>query len=696
MGHERFMHLLVRRHRVVTCHTSLARPPTTIFQVVSGQLIEVVMKRLLLSLCVITSLASARSLAADPPKQETKDPPRTALAAWDTAKSATEPLADQTVQDKNGWKPIAADETPNAFQGDAAIANGRVLALARKHGNGVELYSLGQGKPIFRARLLLAPGTSIEQIALTENSRVALSLEVLTKSGAARFRLKKGDLFVEVQSLAGNAPLRVECPSRFAVLPDFFADDILFDARKVPLDKVELPSENFLLHFTGKQDAIVMGVFENRAQDVRVTLAGKGDERTITGSEIDFGKKGSKIWVAVLEGAGMWHSLDVTRADAKKIIPLDWKMPFTAQWRVDFTRHDGLTDSWDMLLPDKDGDGYIKPSWITQDGKISAASKTYTGEIDRDAYKPGGTASDRLGPDRGRWTTVLGRVSYPCWSDREQKGFLQPLAHKRLTFDGPVLIYPITRLAQTPIAQYTPVDIVRNTLGVGPCQYILDVEGQKQEHVGRATCHVRTLLNEVYGSGQQKAKRKELENYLGDALDFVTHIRNRIQAYVVFGKEMRKYLADQRTAHPELKEHLDALDLIAREIDDRVDPRMAAILKHPTLKEIAGKVAERKEEPTPPALAAQLNRDFRANGLYDYAGADWQAKLKKEYTDPMTTIGGQQDEMVGECRWVVKALRQKAAIQLAIDARMAPVATEIRARTQKMLRGGAAYEGARH
>lgn len=52
--------------------------------------------------------------------------------------------------------------------------------------------------------------------------------------------------------------------------------------------------------------------------------------------------------------------------------------------------------------------------------------------------------------------------------------------------------------------------------------------------------------------------------------------------------------------------------------------------------------------------------------------------------------------MVGECRWVVKALRQKAAIQLAIDARMAPIATEIRARTQKMLRGGAAYEGARH
>jgi hypothetical protein len=377
-------------------------------------------------------------------------------------------------------------------------------------------------------------------------------------------------------------------------------------------------------------------------------------------------------------------------------MPLNWKMPFTAQWRVDFTRDDGLTDSWDMLLPDKESDGFIKPSWLAQDGKISAATRTKSGEIDRDAYRPGGPASDRLGPDRGRWTTVLGRVQYPCWSDRTGQGFVQPLAHKRLTFDGPVLIYPITRLAETPIARYTPVDIVRNTLGVGPCQHLLDVEGQKQEHVGRATCHVRTLLFEVYGSGQQKAKRKEIEIYLGDAHDFVTHIRNRIQAYVVFGKELRKYLADESAAHPELKDKLTALAGLAGEIDARVEPRMQAILRHPTLKKLADDVAARKEELTPPALAAQLNRNFVKQGLLDYAAADWKATLIKSYTDPLTTIGGQQDEMVGECRWVVKALRQKAGILLATDPRMAPVAAEIRTRTQKMLRGGAAYEGARH
>ncbi len=622
--------------------------------------------------------------------------PRAALAVWDTGKASAEALTPDALDAKVGWQAIASDASAHVFQGDAVLANGRLLAVARKQGVSVEVYSLGAARPIFRTRLLLTPSAAIEKVTLTDNSKVAAGLELASKSGTARFRLKKGELFVEVQAVSDAKVLRIECASRFAVLPDFFADDILFDARKVPVEKVELPSENFLLQFTGKQDAIVMGVFENRNQDVRVTLGGKGADRVITGSEIEFGKKGSKIWVAVLEGPGNWHSIDVGPADAKKIIPLEWTMPYPAQWRVDFTRHDGLTDSWDMLLPDKEGNGYIKPSWLAQDGKILQASRTATGEIDRDAYKPGGIASDRLGPERNRWTTVLGRITYPCWSDRDGKGYLQPLLHRRTKFDGPVLIYALTRLADTPVRTYTPVDIVRNTLGVGPCQHLLDVEGQKQEHVGRATCHVRSLLNEVYGRGEQNAKRKEIESYLGDAHDFVTHIRKRIGAYVEFGKELRQYIASERTKHPELKEPLDAMEALAREIDERVEPRMQAILSHPTLKDMAARIAAKKETPTPPALAAQLNREFIAKGLVGYTGADWQTRIKSEYTDPLTTIGGQQDEMVGECRWVVKALRQKAGILMVTDPALAPIAAEIRARTQRMLRGGAAYEGARH
>jgi hypothetical protein len=609
-----------------------------------------------------------------------------AVAAWDTGTSSAAPLTADALERREGWAAPAGE-----LRGDAVITNGKMIAVARAKGAAVELYSLGTGKPVFRAAL--STGGAIERVAVSEVGRGAAALDVAWKgAGAARFRLKKGESFVESTSVAGEAPLRVACPSRFALLPDFFADDILFDARKVPVENVELPSENFLLRFVGAGDAIVMDVFENREQDVRVTLGGEGEARSVVASEITYGKKGSKIWVAVLEGAGLWHAIDVTLADKKKILPLDWKMPFVAQWRVDFTRPEGLTDSWDLLLPDPAGDGYIKPSWISQDGKISEANRTSAGEVDRDAYRPGGPASDRLGADRKRWTTVLGNVFYPCWTDKERRGFVQPLENKRLAFDGPVLIYPINRLVETPLEAYAAVDVVRNTLGVGPCQYLLDVEGQKQEHVGRATCHVRTLLTETYTAGTQKAKRAEIESWLKDAHEFVAHIRKRILTYVAFGQEIRAYVAAQRTSHPELKEPLDALEALAGEIDTRVAAGMEKIRKHPTLAGVAATLTE----PAPPDLAAELNRQFLAKGLHAYEGADWKEKLKTEYTDPLTAIGGSQDDMVGECRWVVKALRQKAGLLMATDPRMAQIAAEIRARTQKVLRGGAAYEGARH
>jgi len=192
---------------------------------------------------------------------------------------------------------VLASLNPMAGAADLIVSNGRLLAVARRQSSGLELYSLRSGKAVYRATLQLASGP-LEKIELTEVGRGAAVLEISWKGASARFRLPKGERFVETQGLSGDVPLRIDCPGRFVVLPDFFADDILVDARKLPLDRVDLPSENFVLHFTGKQDAIVMGVFENRDQDVRVTLAGKDQERSITGSEIAFGQKGRKIWVS--------------------------------------------------------------------------------------------------------------------------------------------------------------------------------------------------------------------------------------------------------------------------------------------------------------------------------------------------------------------------------------------------------------
>jgi hypothetical protein len=251
---------------------------------------------------------------------------------------------------------------------------------------------------------------------------------------------------------------------------------------------------------------------------------------------------------------------------------------------------------------------------------------------------------------------------------------LQPLKSDVLQLRGPVVVYPINRVTQTPLDMYTVVDVMRNTLGVGPCQHILDLEGQKSEYKGQATCDVRDTLNPIYARNEQKKKRAEIEQTLDNGLTFVKHIRGRITRYIAFGKQMQHYLAEQKSVHPELARSIGEVDDLTREIDNRV--------------------AARADKIKTPEYVAQMNQDFRKRVL-DYAGGDARKRCQ-EYTEALVEIGDNQDELSGECRWVVKALRQRAGILIALDPRMAPIASEIRARTQEALRNPASHEGARH
>jgi protein-tyrosine-phosphatase len=605
------------------------------------------------------------------------------IGIWDTKSASSQQLEPEDFEKSDAWQKMSRNQKTDSFQGDAVVTNGHILAVFRKQGNSVDVYSAGTGKPVWRVEVQLQgesgdPAAQLKRIALVEHTRSAARIITLYETAqgnsiTAGFRIKRGGTSLEAALGEGAGQLRVEADGRFVVLPDFFADDILIDATKIPVDSAEIPSENFLLHLIGGGDAIAMCVFENNDQDVRITFDGEGENRTATGTNIRFGED-RKIWVSITEGPGIWHAFDVAEEDAGKVMPLGWKMPFSSQWRLDFTRNNDLTDSWEMLYPAEDGEGFIKPSWLPSGPRGGKPSLTSTGEIDVDAYKVGGPASNRLASDRKRWITVLGRYQYPCWTDEDGQGFVQPLDNKKLKFRGSAVIYPINRLPATPLDTFTTVDVVRETLGVGPCEHLLSVEGQRQDHVGRATCHVRRLLNEIYQSKQQKVRQKDIEIYLADALEFVKHIRDRIELYIDFGREMRAWLAVQEKAHPELAEPLKEMQAIVSELDTCLEARSEGI------KSVDYVVA--------------LNDGFR-NNLLGYEGPDSLKRLKT-YTDSLTRVGGSQDGLVGECRWVVRTLRQRAALAMAVDPRFAAIAKEIRARTQKVLLKPSAYEGARH
>ena len=124
-----------------------------------------------------------------------------------------------------------------------------------------------------------------------------------------------------------------------------------------------------------------------------------------------------------------------------------------------------------------------------------------------------------------------------------------------------------------------------------------------------------------------------------------------IIAILEFLATMKQYLADQKKAHPEL------------------DAPMAKLQR--TLQDMESRVARRQEKIQSPDVVARMNDEFRKN-LLDYEGPDALDRVRA-YTKDLVEIGGNQDDLVAECRRVVKELRQQAGLLMALDSRIAPV-----------------------
>ena len=81
--------------------------------------------------------------------------PQAGIAVWDTVQPAANPIASGTLAARSGWAQVAMGETAAGFQGDAVLGNGRIAAVVRKQAAGVEVYGLGKGDALSRARLIL-------------------------------------------------------------------------------------------------------------------------------------------------------------------------------------------------------------------------------------------------------------------------------------------------------------------------------------------------------------------------------------------------------------------------------------------------------------------------------------------------------------------------------------------------------------
>ena len=282
-------------------------------------------------------------------------PTAPSVCLFDTGASATESLSSAKLTSKSGWKPVPEDSVSQLFTGDAVVRNDRLTVVLRKRGGGAEVY--GQTPLGPKQRVTLVPLTSsrgaavsLGRLQILENSPAAVLLAASFKTAdggscSLKYRLTAGQAMLEMQPGVGTDRLLVRGESRYAVIPDFFGDDMVFPAAALMRPRLRLPTENFFLSLLDQGQTQLMCVWQSSQQGAVAIRSAPSRPLAITGYEIQ-AAQGKTVWVAVLAGPQIWHEQTVSAEDAQGELALAWKPPFPAKWRADLLNADGLTRGW--------------------------------------------------------------------------------------------------------------------------------------------------------------------------------------------------------------------------------------------------------------------------------------------------------------------------------------------------------------
>ncbi len=418
---------------------------------------------------------------------------------FDTGTASAVPLSAEAVSKRIGWTLVPEDKVDHRFRGDAVFLNDRLAVVLRQKRIGAEVYA--RAPTGLKQRALLTPvaasGSNTEglsTVTIIENSpgAVMLSATFRTKDGKSMsltYRLTTGEAYLEVGAGEASGKLVVKTDARYVVVPEFFGDDMVFDAAGIAVDWIGLPAENFVLNLVDGGETIVMCVWQSNQQTAALVLSSTGPERVIEGVHIQC-LKDKRIWVAFLEGAGIWHAQEIPEGGAGKRIKLDWRAPFPARWRADFVEEQGVA---------------VSHNFVQESG--------------------------------------------------------EQLPTKDLPRAQRLVIYPLDRNPQTPLTTYCVVDIMRNTLGMGPCQYLLDLEGHASQFPPTPD-EVVTWLGRLFKRKRETRSREEIEARLQQMVQHVGEIEVSILQYGDLAKELRELLVKERDNTPETAELLKELSTL--------------------------------------------------------------------------------------------------------------------------------------
>lgn len=598
-------------------------------------------------------------------------------------------------------------------QGESVLENNTLRLVATPGQPGLVVSSKSEAGGKRMELRLLASGAAksapIGKAEIVANNEGEKFLRVTAGAAQAEIALSAGPL-VKITPIKGATAVEIKADARYAAAPDFFADDVVLDPVHFAMPSLTVPAENFLLQFVEGGNTIVMCIWPGRLKQsaanaaaasapkeekegpepqVDLLFAGEGKARRISAVRIEF--QNQPVYAGVLEQKGIWQDEGAAALPAYKPTAIAWKRPFEARWRGDFIVAEG------QRLAD----------WPTRNQSFDfrSTSNAQKENVDPlDARFLAATSSKRSANwwEQGmQWWEKGDQDSPQIWQESLASFFIYPAVFKadevRLCLYADknarnkphvyerVLLYPLGRVPATPLDVFTPVDLMREALGQGPCEYILDLAGIKPRPAGGdrptlayATCglwdyHISPIVKELKKKpdGTFEPLDEKTKTHLIQAMEdmwyFVHAIHDRLREYKKWGAEADAFCQQQSASNPKTKPIAEqALAQLARLNSD--------LGRH----KFDGPGSEAYWKERIPEMIQMVKAD-------NYADVGAIGKIRN--------LGDEQDERVSRCRQYVKAVLQEILFQDTSDPAARAFAAELRDRCHRMLRNQCPKEG---
>jgi hypothetical protein len=583
-----------------------------------------------------------------------------------------------------------------------ALENGKLVVTVEKDAAGPVITTKAEGAPA-RIELVLRRESRVDKVEKGKAEGGGAAVRFTSGAAEAELSLGVGRVHVEVKPGEGASFLEIRTPARCAVLPDFFADDVIYDPMKFKSETLAVPEENFLLQMVEGGDALVMSVWQGSLKDggrdprVELVLDGEGEARRITSGRIEF--LGKPVYVGVLAGKDMWHNQNVGSMPAQTMRKIDWKRPFDAKWRTSFVVAEGkASGDWKTRIQSFEIKGPPKPRQRGWDRE----GRTYMhqeqlGKFCYPCVFKGDETYVCLYADRSERKKADGINRKERRKERDAKKKGEAYTPKHVSPPNvyeKALIYPLDRVETTPVSTYTVVDVMRATLGEGPCEYILDLEGVKprprggdRELLENAICPLydRRIYPLLGKAGKKKLTEKDRElvvQVCEDIVTFIHAVHDRLREYEKFGRELAVFCEKEGAGTPEVKALADRVSALAGDLAKDVgalDTKKFFRLGPEQYTKGMPAVIAHWDKLLPEVAKSVKADEYDVNLLRKIGGSK--------------PIGDYQDQMVARCRRRVKGIRLEAALADGSTPEVASFAAKVRDMCQKIMRNKHPKEG---